>query len=215
MRQFISALSRRLLRPLEALDGYEQSELVEVIFRKTLAYNPLDAWPEMTGVSSVLDFGGGCGIHYKSAVRHSPDVRWAVVETPAMVKMASDLATDRLQFFTSVPDAQNWLGTVDVTHSNGALQYTPDPISTLASLCSLRANVMMWKRLCLSEREIERTTETSHLRDSGPGQIFGIKNKAVRLGFTKIPEAAFLAAHAGYAVAKRGPGSFRFQLAQL
>jgi len=27
----------------------------------------------MAGVSSVLDFGGGCGLHYKQA--QSPDVR--------------------------------------------------------------------------------------------------------------------------------------------
>jgi hypothetical protein len=80
----ISVFARLLRRPRETLDGYEQPELVEVIFQKTKAYKPDSDWPEMAGVSSVLDFGGGCGIHYKQA--NLPDVRWAVVETPAMVE---------------------------------------------------------------------------------------------------------------------------------
>ena len=79
-RQFAARLLRRFWAPTETLDGYEQPELVEVIFQKTIAYKPQNDWPEMAGVSSVLDFGGGCGLHYKQA--RSPTVRWAVVETP-------------------------------------------------------------------------------------------------------------------------------------
>lgn len=50
---------------------------------------------------------------------------WAVVETPAMTARASELATDRLRFFTDIDGAAEWLGYVDVMHSNCALQY-PD-----------------------------------------------------------------------------------------
>jgi hypothetical protein len=80
--------------------------LVEVIFQKTKAYDPQGDWLEMAGVSSVLDFGDGCGQHYKLARRQSPDIRWAVVETPAMLKRASELATDKLQFFADTSMAR-------------------------------------------------------------------------------------------------------------
>ncbi len=63
MRQLISVF-RRFIPPSETIEGYEQPELIEVIFQKTKAYNPQDTWLDMIGVSSVLDFGGGCGLHY-------------------------------------------------------------------------------------------------------------------------------------------------------
>src|SRR6266700_933030 len=106
MRQMLSSVKRRLFRPSETIEGYEQPELVDVIFRKTVAYIPQSEWPEMRGASSVLDFGGGCGLHYKQA--RSPLVRWAVVETPAMVERARELATVRLQFFTGISEAKDW-----------------------------------------------------------------------------------------------------------
>jgi hypothetical protein len=62
MRRFISAVSRRLFPPTETLEGYAEPELIDVIFQKTKAYDPKGDWPEIAGVSSVLDFGGGCGL---------------------------------------------------------------------------------------------------------------------------------------------------------
>jgi hypothetical protein len=119
-------------------NGTEAPELVEIIFRRTVACDPDSGWPEMSGVSSVLDFGGGCGIHYKLA--KSSTVRWAVVETARMVERASELATDRLRFFTSIDTAKEWLDDIDVMHSRHALHYTTDPADTLQKLCSLRAS---------------------------------------------------------------------------
>src|SRR5260370_35263856 len=100
MRRLMSAVSRRLFALSDVLDGYNHPELVDIIFKKTVAYRPQDEWPEVRGLSSVLDFGGGCGLHYKQA--NSPTVRRAVVETPKMAENARELATDRLRFFTSV-----------------------------------------------------------------------------------------------------------------
>jgi len=125
MRRLMSAVSRRLFAPSDVLDGYNHPELVDIIFKKTVAYRPQDEWPEVRGLSSVLDFGGGCGLHYKQA--NSPTVRWAVVETPEMTERARELATDRLRFFTSIGAAADWLGSIDLMHSDGALQYTPNP----------------------------------------------------------------------------------------
>jgi len=206
MRQLISVL-RRFIPPSETIEGYEQPELIEVIFQKTKAYNPQDTWLDMIGVSSVLDFGGGCGLHYKQA--HSQKVRWAVVETTAMVERAKELATDQLQFFTSISDAADWLGSVEVMHSNGALQYTPEPEGTLRQLCALNAGKMLWQRLVLSANSTERDVQSSLLGENGPGSI-RVREKTVRYTRTKIPESIFLEAHAGYTLAERGADWFRF-----
>lgn len=212
MRQLIADLKRRFVRPSETLDGYDDPELVDVIFRKTQAYQPREAWPEIAGTSSVLDFGGGCGLHYKLARLECPDIRWAVVETPAMVERAHELSTDRLRFFTSIASAAEWLGPFDLMHSNSALQYAADPESALRQLCSLRANRMIWKRIALSDGCLERDVQLSLLGYNGPGVLPGIKEKNIRYIRTKIPEAMFLKAHAEYSLIERGSDWFRFSL---
>jgi hypothetical protein len=198
VRRFFSAISRRPFPPTETLEGYAEPELVEVIFQKTKAYNPKGDWPEMAGVSSVLDFGGGCGLHFKLARRSSPDIRWAVVETPAMIERATEIATDKLRFFTDISEAQTWLGPIDVMHSNSALQYTPDPEDILKRLCYLRAKRMTWERITLSEANVERELQSSLLGDNGPGSLAGLREKTVRYIRTKIPEQTFLGAHNDY-----------------
>lgn len=210
MRQFISAVKRRLFRPSEIIEGYEQPELIDVIFRKTVAYQP-DRALDIGGAQSVLDFGGGCGLHFKEA--GSPTVRWAVVETVAMVERASQLSTQGLQFFTNINDAAAWLGKIDLMHSNGALQCTPNPEQTLLALCDLGAKQMIWNRLFLSN-EPKQEIQSSFLGDNGPGSL-PVTEKTVRYGRTSTREADFLACHSGYRLTGRGADWFRFQLNQL
>jgi putative methyltransferase (TIGR04325 family) len=210
MRQLLAAIARRLRPPTEVLQGYEQPELVEVVFKKTLAYIPDRAWPEIAGASSVLDFGGGCGLHYKQA--KSPDVRWAVVDTPMMVARAAALATDKLKFFAGIAAAADWLGDVDVMHSNGALQYTPNPKQTLRELCGLGARRMIWNRMALSEDITETEIQSALLSDNGPGRISLLQEKTVRYALIKIAERDFLNAHARYNLVARGEDWFRFAL---
>jgi putative methyltransferase (TIGR04325 family) len=210
MHRLLTAIRDRFAMPTGMIDGYEHAELVEVVFQKTKAYRPDKPWPALAEASTVLDFGGGCGIHYKQA--NSPTVRWAVVETPAMVTRARELATDRLQFFTDISEAQRWLGDVDVMHSNGALQYSNDPVGVLKQLCAVKANTMLWTRLRLSEGTIERELQSSRLRDNGPGEIT-VEDKIVRYEMTRVPESEFLAAHASYELAERGKDWFHFLLA--
>lgn len=211
MRQLISAIRRRLTAPTETLEGYEHPELVEVHFQKTKAYDPVGSWPDMIGVSSVLDFGGACGIHYKRAALQSPDIRWAVVETPAMAARASELSTERLRFFTSISDAAGWLGSIDMMHSNGALQYVPQPETTLETLCGLRARTMLWDRMALSNHDQVREQQVSHLIDNGPGKApLRIANKLVRYERTLLPETDFIASHKAHRLVERRDGYFRF-----
>jgi putative methyltransferase (TIGR04325 family) len=208
----IRQLQRRLFPPREIIEGYEQAELVEMVFQKTKAFVPEGDWPLMAGVSSVLDFGGGCGLHYKLARRQSPDIRWAVVETPAMARRAAELATERLRFFADIGEAQNWLGTPEMMHSNGALQYTPEPRLTLQQLCSLKASRMCWDRVLLSNSGWQREVQSSYLTDNGPGRAPGATEKLVKYDRTGIPEVEFLAAHSDYDLMEHGKDWFRFSL---
>lgn len=195
----------------EALKGCENEELVDVVFRKTVAYEPKGSWPEIAGASTVLDFGGGCGLHYKEA--GSPTVRWAVVETPAMVARAKELSTNNLQFFSDVEAAASWLGSVDVMHSNGALQYVSDPLAMLHRLCAVRAKTMLWKRAVLSKNnDVKQKVQSSKLADNGPGKLRAAPFRTIEYLRTAIPEQTFLSAHADYRLVERGDDWFRFEL---
>lgn len=209
MRQMIAAALRRAVALSGALDGYEHPELVETIFQKTKAYQPQAEWQEMQDVSSVLDFGGGCGVHYKQA--RSSTVRWAVVETPAMVKRASELTTDRLRFFTSITDAKNWLGDIEVMYSRGALHYVTDPARNLLELCQIGAKTMRWDSVCLSADLTTREAQLSLMSENGPEVVrSSLSGKAIRYTKTEMPEPDFLAAHRHYDLAERGSDWFRF-----
>src|SRR5258708_20192813 len=210
MRHLISAITRRVFPPTETLEGYDEPDLVEVIFQKTMAYDPDGDWGEMGGVSSVLGFGGGCGQHYKLAGRQSADVHWAVVETSAMLARARELATEKLQFFTDISDAQKWLGAIDVMHSNSVLQYTPDPEDTLRRLCGLRARRMIWERTTLSKKHIEREVQSSLLGGNVPASFPRLKEKIVRYTRIKIPEQTFLRPHESYVLTHPAVAWLRF-----
>lgn len=209
MRQLIASAIRRFTALSGTLDGFQHADLIETVFQKTKNYQPKGDWHEVMGVASVLDFGGGCGVHYKQA--RSPTVRWAVVETPAMVERASELATDHLRFFTSVEAASDWLGKVDLMHSCSALNYTEDPELMLQKLCNLSAKQMRWSRIRLSTQTIESTMQLSLLGENGPGENHHLNGKAVRYKETRLPEPMFLNAHRDYRLIDRGPNWFYFQ----
>lgn len=200
---------RRLINllPAETLHGYENPELIDTIFRKTVAYEPTEPWPEMEGVNSVLDFGGACGRHYKEAKRHSSTIRWAVVETPAMVARAVELEMPQLKFFTSIKTAADWLGAIDVVHSNGALQYVPNPIHSVRDLCELGAQRILWRRLFIGDGA--RIAQISNLADNGPGRL-NAPRKKVSYERTAIRETEFLDAHRKYKLVRRGDDWFDF-----
>jgi putative methyltransferase (TIGR04325 family) len=209
MHELFNRLMLRIWRPSETLHGYQHPELVEVVFQKTLAYKPSMGSLDIGNATTVLDFGGGCGLHYKQA--NSPVVRWAVVETPSMVARAKELATGNLRFFTDILDAVAWLGAIDVMYSNSALPYVADPERTLKQLCSIGATRMIWDRLQLSDGGIQTGIQTSNLVDNGPGKApRDIRNKAVEYSYIRISEQTFFQAHVGYTLTERGPDWFRF-----
>jgi len=216
----IQKLRRRLFRPREVIEGYKSEELIETIYRKTVAFQPTGDWPLVANLAAVLDFGGGAGIHYKLARQQSPGIRWAVVETSAMVYRASELATDQLMFFDDIEKAADWLGSIDLMHSNGAIQYVNDPIGTVKALCAARAAKMVWYRVPISDGAAKAEVQTSLLSDNGPGQMPTAKDKLVKYERHWISESAFVAAHEGYCSTEQGPdprerGSQQFSFARI
>ncbi|WKA26545.1 class I SAM-dependent methyltransferase [Bradyrhizobium roseum] len=200
----IRRLRRKLFPPGQAIEGYENEELVDTIFRKTVAYDPKGDWALVSDIKTVLDFGGGAGLHYKLARLQNPDIRWAVVETQAMVRRASELATDRLKFFSDIGPAADWLDDVDLMHSNGAIQYVPNPIEVVRSLCAVRPAAIVWRRVPTNDGEAEvREMQTSFLSDNGPGSLPSASDKVVRYERHRIPAQPFLSAHEGYRMTER------------
>jgi hypothetical protein len=210
MRRWIAAIARQISPPTETLEGYDAPELVDFIFRKTMAFRPRSASLDLAGAATVLDFGGGCGIHYKQA--KSSSVRWAVVESAAMVERAGEIATERLRFFTTIAEAADWLGQIDLVHSNSALQYTPEPALILQQLCALKAPQMSWWRLELSAGAEEREIQSTLLSLNGPRYFPQLNDKIVKYPLTRIPESYFLSAHRDYEILERGTNWFKFRI---
>ena len=71
----IQRLRKRLFPPRDVIEGYENEQLIETIFQKTVAFRPAGDWPLVANLTAVLDFGGGAGIHYKLARQQSPAIR--------------------------------------------------------------------------------------------------------------------------------------------
>ncbi len=146
---------------------HEDRELADVTLAKTLAIlsgglkvalYPPNADATLTSVSiipgkelRVLDFGGSFGLHYFLAKQCVPKrYRWAVVETRMIAALGAQLANDELRFFTSIETAVAWLGTVDLVHSSGTLQCTPEPKAVLSSLVALRAPCLAVTRVAIA-----------------------------------------------------------------
>jgi putative methyltransferase (TIGR04325 family) len=198
------------------ITSYEEEALIEFVFQKTVVLNrvtSLDlcgserlllavaiASKEGTtgGATGVLDFGGACGIHFKLASLLFPEnqFRWAVVETPAMVKRASVLETDALRFFEDITSAQAWLGEIALMNSNSALQYVEDPLQLLRELLKLSPEVALWERMMLSNAQTQTDWQKSMLFDHGPGaSLPGFRNRPVVQKITRLSRAEFLSLH--------------------
>jgi putative methyltransferase (TIGR04325 family) len=206
MRTLFKKIGNRVLWALPSsgmIQGYDDPELIEFIFRKTKASDlPQQPWPELSNVGAVLDFGGGFGLHYRRARQYSPTIRWAIVETREMAQRATSLATQYLKFFEDIPSAIRWLGMPDTVYSNSVLQFTNDPLGSLEQLCGIGARTMIWHRVLLSSGPRQETSQQlSLLSENGPG--LSLSRKRVEYTVTRIPEAAFIRAHADYRLTSR------------
>jgi putative methyltransferase (TIGR04325 family) len=124
----------------------------------------------------VIDVGGACGAHYFLAqawLGTRVDLRWHVVERPAVVALATGvLADEHLSFYDTLEAACKDLDHIDLMFSSGTLQYMPNPYATLKQLMSYGASSLFLTRLGLSPvAETLVTVQTSHLRGHGPGPL--------------------------------------------
>jgi len=136
--------------------GYHDAALADVIAYKTSL--PVDVrriLPEQAvnaivsvGIAAaaadaaplrVLDFGGGCGVHYFTCVdRFRMPLKWAIVETATMAQRGKELAQGRFDVFTDIVSAADHIGKIDLVFVSSALSYVADPMATLKALLSLR-----------------------------------------------------------------------------
>lgn len=179
--------------------GYQDAKLVELIIQKNIQFrrnvnSSLDftAFRISTAIGllgdqktlRVLDFGGGGGHHHAVAQHIFPEVKffWKVIETPALVREASDkLRITNLFFSDQIAGGETLSAPIDLIHSNSAIQYTDDPIESIKQLKQIDFKYMFLTRIPLAiDRESFEYMQTSRLFSNGPGSLpKGIKDASV------------------------------------
>ena len=198
----LKALAASLARPIT---DYEAEALTELVYQKTLAFNRATALDLGMGSERLLLAVGmasgeraGRAVprarlrrRLRRCITSSPPCcsttspfRWAVVETPSMVRKARSLETESLKFFEDIASANAWLGSVDLVNSNSVLQYLKDPLQTTRQLLELSPKVVLWERLMLSNGATHADQQRTMLFDHGPGAVSARVSGTARLAMT-------------------------------
>jgi putative methyltransferase (TIGR04325 family) len=192
-------------------EGYDDRQLAEVTLAKTrailssdlkAALHPPNSDATLTSVSlipgrelRVLDFGGSFGPHYFLAKQCLPKrYRWAVVETEVIASLGAQIANEELQFFTSIEAAAKWLGSIDLVHASGSLQYTPQPKAAFSALVGLGAPYLAVTRTAVALGRECVTIQVSLLSGNGPvgGLPAGVEDRIVRCPRIFMAKADFI-----------------------
>ena len=102
---------------------------LEQVINAVLAVAIAAAKARSASALRVLDFGGGCGVHYfcvKPVV--TVPLRWAIVETETMVRRATEMVEGQFTSSSTISAAATELGGVDLVLASGSLQYVPNPL---------------------------------------------------------------------------------------
>lgn len=92
----------------------EQGELARAFTRMMHSHSraPAQAWPEkidLTGIRTMLDIGGGSGVHSISAALRWPELRVVLFDLPAVCEVAQEyLATQDLQERSRTASGDLW-----------------------------------------------------------------------------------------------------------
>ncbi len=76
---------------------------------------------------SVLDFGGGVGLHYSTASTILKELDWTILETTSFIKKFSHLGDKNIRYVDKFPDKN-----FDILYISGTLQYLENPLEFLA-----------------------------------------------------------------------------------
>jgi putative methyltransferase (TIGR04325 family) len=172
--------------------GYESKQLVDLIITKNKNFRnnintslDLNALRIISAISllgiqkqlNVLDFGGGGGHHHATAQAVFPEknFRWTVIETGALVKAAADRLEITNLYFSENFTEQAALGdTIDLIHSNSAIQYTDNPVNTIKLLKGLDYKYMFITKVPLAiDSESFEYVQESRMSSNGPGAMPG------------------------------------------
>ena len=173
-------------------DGYESKDIVKVVIDKNILFNKqikesrvldLSTLKTIVGISlvssqkklRVIDFGGGGGYHYtiaKSILPEDIELKWNIVETPAMVNEGQRISTNDLKFFDTVEKAHQDLGVVDLVFTSGALHCCPNPILQLEKLIDVKAQYIYITRTSFTNTLNQLVNvQKSYLSTNGPGPL--------------------------------------------
>lgn len=196
-------------------DGFHADDIASVIALRTRAiaqglprlYVHPDYWAMLAmavGMARqpgtpvrVLDFGGGCGLHYHCIRALVPGValRWAVVETPTMAARgaASFPDDDSLSFVTSIEDGVRALGGCDIVYASGSLPYVAEPEEALQRLLAPAPPFFILARFPVHGGSRCVGIQSAPLSQHGPGPMpAGIPDREVRYPVTFLPQADVL-----------------------
>lgn len=139
----------------------------------------------------VLDFGGALGTSYHFIKERLPgNYVWAVVETPVFVTAGREFETEELRMFETISEATDWLGEIDLIYTSSAIQYMPDPLSTVDDLLAVNAGCVALLRSAFSEGNQIVVLQRSRLKDNGPGSLpAGVPDRPVYYPRTYAPIA--------------------------
>ena len=136
----------------------------------------------------VIDFGGGCGIHYFAArSAFTTSLKWAVVETKTMSEYARHVAAGAFEVYEDIESAHSALGQADLVIASGAIQYAPNPMESLDALITLRARYFMLARFPVWRKPdaigIQESSLAEFMNDNEPLPP-GISNRIVKYPIT-------------------------------
>lgn len=174
--------------------GYEDNEIVKVVFEKTKAFRDklneeASVLINATEVFSllpffrftknkdlvVIDLGGACGAHYfynKKIIPYSGMLNWYVVETPEMCRYGKLLENNELKFRDNLSETLKEIEKLNLLFTSGTIQCVEDPYGFLQLIINSGAEYILFNRLGLTEGVNDViTTHTSMLSDNGIGPL--------------------------------------------
>jgi putative methyltransferase (TIGR04325 family) len=110
---------------------------------------------------NVIDFGGADGGHYlmiRQLIRPDIRLKWIVVETAEMVKAMRLFATDELSFCDNLEGAIQKMGKIDILHTAGTIQYTPNPYQCVEKMLESGADYLIFNRQSLNQSDADLIT---------------------------------------------------------
>jgi putative methyltransferase (TIGR04325 family) len=188
----------------ECGDGYNDSDIAKVITFKTAEMKDGIGmlWPEQltntilaVGIAGanltqrplrVLDFGGGCGVHY-FAVKSAfvAPLHWAIVESRIMVNNAKAISAGQFEAYDQITAAVSALGCVDLVHASSTIQYVPEPTASLDALIGLGAPYFMLARFPIWTEQPIVGVQTTTLESNGIGPMPpDVSNRTVKYPIT-------------------------------